>query len=101
MDLSNAEEVNKALAMLAMRVSKLETDAPAIAVAGDSKNLGPVLAGALSNLKGLRTSLVTACSEIDGKVKELEKCKEENAKLKYQIMHLKRSLEAEEAKNAA
>lgn len=30
LDLSNAEEVNKAIAMLAIRVAKLETGAPAV-----------------------------------------------------------------------
>lgn len=64
---------------------------------GDGKDLGRVLAATLSGLKEVRTGLVTACSEVDGKFKELEKFKEENAKLKYQIKHLKRSLEAEEA----
>lgn len=41
--------------------------------------------------------LVTACSDVDGRFKELENVKSENAKLKYQILHLKRSLEVEEA----
>lgn len=40
--------------------------------------------------------LVTACSEVDVSFKELERVKSENQKLRYQILHLKRSLEAEE-----
>lgn len=67
------------------------------AAEGDGSNLAPVLAAMLGSLKELRTSLLTASSEADGKFKELDKFKEENAKLKYQIMHLKRSLEDEES----
>lgn len=145
-DPDNMEEVNKAIAMLAIRISKLETDAPAIGklraknvwqdmartgiantssiltyallgrtgftaillslcllritigvANGDGTNLTPVLVALLGSLKELRTSFVTACSEADGKFKELEKFKAENAKLKYQISHLKRSLETEES----
>lgn len=56
-----------------------------------------MLAGTLANLIELRTSIVTASSEVEANFKELQGVKAENEKLKYQVMHLKRSLEAEEA----
>lgn len=48
------------------------------------------------NLKTLRTILTTSASELEESLNELALTKAENQKLKYQIKHLKRSLEAEE-----
>lgn len=66
-------------------------------VGSNGTNLKSVLGATLANLKELRTSVVTACSAVEAKVKELDGMKAENEKLKYQILHLTRSLEAEEA----
>lgn len=75
----------------------LNQSCPGIGATNDAKDLRPLLAATCNGLKELRTMLVTACSEVDGRFKELENVKSENAKLKYQISHLKRSLEVEEA----
>lgn len=56
------------------------------------------MSATLADLKSLRTTLLTSSSEMDENLKELESAKEENAKLKYRIKHLVRSLEAEEDK---
>lgn len=61
----------------------------------DSKSdLRPILVATLADLKVLRTSVITSKSEIDDKLIELGAMKEENVKLRYQIKHLQRSLEA-------
>lgn len=67
-----------------------------VSVSGDGGDMRPVLTATLADLKALRTILLTSSSDVDEKIKELESVKEENAKLKYQIKHLIRSLEAEE-----
>ncbi|PXF48405.1 hypothetical protein BWQ96_01865 [Gracilariopsis chorda] len=100
---TDAESVNKAIANLSLRVAQLEKGAATAAVVGDGDgtNLRPVLSEALMNLKTLRTILTTSASELEESLNELALTKAENQKLKYQIKHLKRSLEAEESKNAA
>ena len=67
-----------------------------VGVSGDGSDLRPVLAATLADLKSLRTTLLSSCSDVDEKMKELDSFKTENAKLKYRIKHLVRSLEAEE-----
>lgn len=64
-------------------------------VPSDGRDLRPVLVQTLADLKIMRTALVTRTSELDGKLGELAAVKAENDKLKYQVMHLKRSMEAE------
>ncbi|CAN8076316.1 unnamed protein product [Agarophyton chilense] len=99
---TSPEEANKAIANLSLRVSELEKGALTCVVgSGDGTDLRPVLSEALMDLKSLRTVLITSASELDERIQELAATKEENEKLKYQIKHLKRSLEAEESKNAA
>lgn len=71
-----------------------------MSVSGDGGDMRPVLTATLADLKALRTTLLTSSSDVDEKIKELESVKEENAKLKYQIKHLIRSLEAEEKYNS-
>lgn len=50
----------------------------------------------LMDLKALRTVLVTCSGEVGDMMKRCDSLQEENAKLKYQIKHLKRSLTAAE-----
>lgn len=63
---------------------------------GDGTDLRPALSKALAGLKDLRSVMMAGTSEVEEHMKELAATKEENKKLKYQIKHLKRSLEAEE-----
>lgn len=64
--------------------------------AGSSNDLRPAMVAMLADLKVFRTSLLNCSGEIDDILKKSSSLQEENSKLKYQIMHLKRSLEAEE-----
>lgn len=63
---------------------------------GDAGDLQPVMAATLAKLKTLRTTLTTCNSEFDDLMKRCSSLREENAKLRYQIKHLKRSLTAAE-----
>lgn len=68
--------------------------------AGGGAELRPFLAATLEDLKSLRVALITCSSEVGVLRKDLDTTKEENGKLKYQVLHLKRSLEEEERRNA-
>ncbi len=50
----------------------------------------------LADLKALRTELITATSDLDERLSELDTVKTENQRLKYRVRHLLRSLDAEE-----
>ncbi len=62
----------------------------------NSQNLAPTMRRLRADLSALRTQLITATSDIDERLSELESVKSENAKLKYRIKTLLRSLDAAE-----
>lgn len=63
---------------------------------GDGSDLRQVVAATAKDLRALRVMLIRSGAELEGRLKETDAVKLENIKLKYQIVHLKRSLEAEE-----
>jgi molybdenum-dependent DNA-binding transcriptional regulator ModE len=90
-----------ALSLLAQRVLNLENAAGGSVVVGDGGCVNgaaavSVLARTLVDLKRLRGQLVTAAREVESRALEAERAEAENDKLRYQIRHLRRSLEAEE-----
>lgn len=58
-----------------------------------SQKLLPTMFRMRTDLSALRTKLLTASNDIDERLSELESVKEENAKLKYRIKILLRSLD--------
>jgi hypothetical protein len=93
-------DVDVALAKLAQRVVDLEcatsmSVAPGAAIQS-SEDAARVIGTTLASLKNLRSSLVTAATEIDSQLAVNARLEKENAKLRYQIKHLKRSLGAAE-----
>jgi hypothetical protein len=87
-----------ALSLLAARVLALEEES-----AGSTEGLGAgsadtlsVLAKTLADLKRLRTCLAASSKEVEAQVMEARKVEADNAKLRYQIMHLKRALGSDE-----
>lgn len=98
---ATGSEVDAAIAALAKRVRDLEVSgaggATGVIGNGEDAHIGAqVIAKALGDLKRLRTAIVTAGKEIDSKLDEMKAVQAENEKLRYQIKHLKRSLETEE-----
>lgn len=61
-----------------------------------SSDLSPGMKRTLADLKALRTALITATSDLDERLSELDTVKTENQRLKYRVKHLLRSLDAEE-----
>lgn len=63
--------------------------------ADDGSDLRPTMTLALNALKSLRTSLLTCSSQVGEVINKNGALQEENAKLKYQIKHLKRSMDGD------
>lgn len=102
-DVGEAERIlvwmglQRAFTQLSERVVRLEEHVPKSGVeANEAKEL-PILVEACKALKLLRTDVVRMGNRWNEERKECGRLREENAKLLYQIKHLKRSLEAAES----
>lgn len=99
-----ANDAEKLLQSLQKRVGQIER-ASAAESTGDTSQLRAYQADMLVKLRAVRASLVqegdltTLKAERDAAVSENAGLREALDKANYRIMHLKRSLEAEEAKN--
>lgn len=94
-------DVELALVALANRVQDLENSTLTTPGVGNSNlqeaDARTTLKLTLSSLKKVRSMLATAENELESNMSEVKNLKEENDKLRYQIKHLRRSLEAQNA----
>jgi septal ring factor EnvC (AmiA/AmiB activator) len=84
-------DVEVALSALAQRVSELECNSNSAAGPGNGTKSASDEASA-ADVRQLRSELGNAETELDSKMIAIAKLETENAKLRYQIKHLKRSL---------
>jgi uncharacterized tellurite resistance protein B-like protein len=96
-----AAEMETAVAALARRVIALENEHSAIPSKAQAAKLSEadstaILVNALAELKMLRTDISLSSKQMDSRLEAMKSVEAENAKLRYQITHLKRSLDADE-----
>jgi hypothetical protein len=98
---STMAEAEAAIAGLARRVADMEDERCGIDPGSKASNLDQAdstaaLIKTVGELKKLRTALFIAAEELDSRLEALKSMELDNAKLRYQVKHLKRSLEGEE-----
>lgn len=97
--LASMEDAELAVVALARRVEALEAslvvDIPNADSRIDESNLQPALRATVTRLKQLRECLVKAEKETEANLIEMKNLQVENGKLRYQIAHMRRSMDAE------
>jgi hypothetical protein len=102
----SAAEMETAVAALARRVIALENEhssnpSKAHAATLSEADSAAILVHTLAELKRLRTNISLSAKDMDSRLEAMKSVEAENAKLRYQITHLKRSLDADERSASA